>query len=254
LYVYLLPLILTVDIGNSFTKIALLQEGEILTKWSEAKDHALDRIEGLILEHGSSLACIGWINVNQAFDLEAALTKRLKKLPAIFRIDKESNLPIENRYRSPETLGTDRIVSVIGGRTLVSTGNLLVIDAGTALTYDYAEGNAYLGGGIAPGMAMRFRALHEFTARLPLLSPEGKAELIGRNTAESIQSGVINGMLAEMDGVIRQYQDRGDGALSVILTGGDASFFEKRLKNINFASSNLIHLGIYHILTHLKLT
>ncbi|MCB0841544.1 MAG: type III pantothenate kinase, partial [Bacteroidetes bacterium] len=126
----------------------------------------------------------------------------------------------------------------------------LVIDAGTAITYDFATANGeYKGGGIAPGMAMRFRALHEFTARLPLVSSQSDVLLIGDSTTASIQSGVQWGIIAEVEGMISYYKSQISPDLQVFLTGGDSGFFENHLKNINFADSNLILKGIHYILT-----
>ena len=133
--------------------------------------------------------------------------------------------------------------------------DILVIDAGTAITYDIitAEGN-YLGGGISPGITMRYKALHTFTGRLPLLDYYEDAQLIGDDTASSIHSGVLNGALAEMEGIIQSYQ-LVYPALKIILTGGDHNYFDKRLKIKTFAAPNLVLEGlnlilIFNIETH----
>ncbi|MCI4671110.1 MAG: type III pantothenate kinase [Bacteroidia bacterium] len=241
-------MVLSIDIGNTLTKFALIEKGRIEAYGSADKDHLQQVLAHVRQKYEDKVQKIGWINVNQVLELQDYLGDW-----EVFcqLIDSTTDFPIKNAYKTPDTLGTDRIVAVIGAQTRISDGAVLVIDAGTAITYDYAdEYGTYHGGGIGPGMNMRFKALHEFTARLPLLEAEEIAPLVGQSTQESILSGVVNGMAAEIDGIINNYKSIQKGKLTVFLTGGDASFFEKRLKNINFASSNLIHLGIYHILTH----
>lgn len=169
----------------------------------------------------------------------------------VLRIDRDTALPIGNRYRSPQTLGMDRICAAIAGRDRAPQGPVLVINAGTAITYDYvdAEGD-YLGGGIAPGMRGRFRALHEFTAALPLVDPAGPLQLIGDDTETSIRSGVLNGLLAEIEGIVARYRDLAGPALSVFLTGGDTEFLGNHLKSVTFADANLLLYGINSIILH----
>ncbi|MCL4138195.1 UNVERIFIED_CONTAM: hypothetical protein GTU68_027016 [Idotea baltica] len=139
---------------------------------------------------------------------------------------------------------------MIGAKSICKDVPILVIDAGTAITYDFANATGeYIGGGIAPGMAMRFRALHEFTARLPMISPDENVALIGDSTETCIQSGVQWGTIAEIERIIDYYKNQVSEDLQVFLTGGDTSYFENHLKNINFADSNLILKGIHFILT-----
>lgn len=160
------------------------------------------------------------------------------------------SLPIAHRYRTPETLGIDRIVGVIGALAVTGGGPVLVIDAGTALTYDLADAAAvYLGGAISPGLQMRFEALHQFTARLPRVAPVAAPPWLGDSTETSIQAGILHGMRAEIAGIIAQYQAHWGGRLRVFLTGGDLPYFENHLKSVNFADSDLILKGIRYILT-----
>jgi type III pantothenate kinase len=159
-----------------------------------------------------------------------------------------TTVPIINNYGSPETLGKDRLAGVIGAKHWMPNSNILVIDAGTAITYDLVTANGeFLGGGISPGIAMRYKALHTFTGRLPLLDYYGDAELIGTDTASSIHSGVLNGAVAEMEGIIKGYQPLYPG-LKIILTGGDHNYFDKRLKIKTFAALNLVLEGLNLIL------
>jgi type III pantothenate kinase len=128
--------------------------------------------------------------------------------------------------------------------------DVLVIDAGTAVTYDLMTSDGcYQGGSISPGILMRYKALHTFTERLPLLSPEGQPELTGRDTAGSIHSGVINGLVSEVEGIVNEYL-RVFPRLKIILTGGDHNYFDKRLKVKTFAAPNLVLEGLNIILNY----
>jgi type III pantothenate kinase len=153
-----------------------------------------------------------------------------------------------NKYNTPETLGKDRLAGVVGAMQLMPASDILVIDAGTALTYDIVTSSGeYLGGAISPGITMRYKALHTFTNRLPLLDYNDDAQLIGYDTSSCIHSGVLNGAAAEMEGIIQQYRQIYPG-LRIILTGGDQNYFDKRLKIKTFAAPNLVLEGLNLIL------
>ncbi len=244
--------ILTVDMGNTRTQCGLFEAGALL--WVERMENQSLRESwpGMLEKIPAKTALqVGWMSVSRPLELaQLPGWERFNHSPEIRFISSQDQLPIENRYATPKTLGTDRIVAVIGGLSLTGGGPLLVIDAGTAITYDVAdETGAYLGGGIAPGIQMRFQALHSFTARLPLIEAIDFPPVTGNSTETSIQAGVLQGVLAEVRGRIKQYRSLYGPALSVILTGGDAPFFENHLKNLNFADANLNLRGIYHILT-----
>lgn len=167
-----------------------------------------------------------------------------------FILDPSLPLPIANRYSTPETLGVDRIAGACGARALFPDMPSLVIDCGTCITFDLVDASGtFLGGGISPGLRMRFKAVHTFTKRLPLVEPVGHPALIGDSTSSCIQSGVVNGLVAEIDGIVAQYQLRFPG-LRVILTGGDARFFENQLKASIFAVPELVLSGLNSILIH----
>ena len=191
---------------------------------------------------------VGWIQV--AGDTDPRQWQGWPEGTQFLPIHTGMALPIAHRYRSPATLGIDRIVGVIGALALVGKGPVLVIDAGTAITYDVADAEGvYLGGSISPGLQMRFRALHAFTARLPLVAPVADPPLTGDTTETAIQAGVIEGLRAEVAGIIARYRDRYGEALPVFLTGGDLPYFENQAKSLNFADPDLILKGISHILT-----
>ena len=159
-------------------------------------------------------------------------------------------LPIQNLYSTPETLGVDRIAAVCGAQTTFPNEKCLVIDMGSCITYDYLnEKGEYHGGSISPGLNMRFKAVHTFTAKLPLVKPLADPALIGTTTASNIQSGVINGLTEEIKGIISLYQHK-FGNIRVILCGGDAHFFENKLKGVIFAIPELVLIGLNSILSH----
>jgi type III pantothenate kinase len=159
-------------------------------------------------------------------------------------------LPIKILYATPQTLGVDRIAGSCGALQLFPGKNTLVIDAGTCITYDFTDSSKqYYGGSISPGLKMRFQAVHTFTARLPLVSPAENPELIGNSTETSIQSGIVNGTVAEIDGIIDRYRQKYPD-LQVILCGGDGPFFENKLKASIFASPDLVLIGLNSVLIH----
>lgn len=168
--------------------------------------------------------------------------------PNCLLLDNTVSLPFVNRYRTPETLGSDRLAAIAGAYSLFPNENCLVIDAGTALTYDIITANSeYLGGAISPGLRMRFKALHDQTNKLPLVKSGGNEEkLVGDDTISAIKSGVVNGTISEINGIIERYKQTYK-ALRVIITGGDAKYFESNLKASIFVSPDLVLLGLERI-------
>ncbi|WNJ16158.1 type III pantothenate kinase [Pontibacter sp. G13] len=244
--------LLAIDIGNTRSKAALFHQGAMVSDGS-METETLEQGIGEYLKHIDSAVelQIGWVSVAQTIDPNSwnCLT-RFSKVE-LHEIDHRYPLPIGNAYATPETLGMDRIVAAIGAKQQVIDDPVLVIDAGTAITYDAVDAErVYQGGGIAPGVSMRFRALNAFTARLPLVQAQLDVPLVGDSTESSIRTGVINGTRMEISGTIEAYQGVYGQNLKVFLTGGDSALFENHVKNINFADSKLILKGIFHILTH----
>jgi type III pantothenate kinase len=157
-------------------------------------------------------------------------------------------MPFKNLYGTPKTLGVDRLALVSAASAQFSGKDVLVIDAGTCITYDFiTKENSYLGGAISPGLRMRYQALNNLTAHLPLLDTKRPDHFIGQSTEQAIHSGVVFGVLNEMEGVIEAYKEKYSD-LTVILTGGDANFLSKQLKSSIFANSNFLLEGLNHIL------
>ena len=245
-------MILALDIGNSFAKIASFDaQGNITQQWKYPTQSLASGLEEICATVGG-IEAVGWISTagRQAIN-QLPIWEQVIPRPRFYPVNALSKLPINLKYKTPETLGGDRIVAAIAACSLQPGKPVLVIDAGTAITYDFVDASGcYLGGGIAPGIRMRFEALHHFTASLPLVEGVKKTPLIGDSTKSSIRSGVQNGALAEVEGIIDRYRDRFGPEVQVFLTGGDSSFFEMRLKKLNFASPNLVLEGIYIIVTY----
>jgi type III pantothenate kinase len=166
----------------------------------------------------------------------------------VINLDVSTKVPFQNHYKSPETLGVDRIALVSAAVKNYKEHNVLIIDAGTCITYDFINReNKYLGGAISPGIRLRYQSLNNLTANLPLIKTKMPQNVIGNTTEESIHSGIINGIINEIEGTISRYDEKYKD-LTVILTGGDANFLSKRLKSSIFANSNFLLEGLNYIL------
>ncbi len=243
---------LTIDRGNTRTKVGYFRGNELLRVASCLPEDLEETVISFVYESLEEIPLhVGWISVNQRENISTwPIWRGIKTLANIKEFSTKDSFPVENAYSTPETLGIDRLVAVVGATRLISAPPALVIDLGSAITYDILDSSStYLGGGISPGMNMRFQALATFTARLPLVEPQKKFDLVGNSTHDSIRSGVVNGLLEELRGIIQRYKSQFSEDLSVILAGGDAHFFEKRLKSVNFVEQNLVLWGIRELLS-----
>jgi type III pantothenate kinase len=233
---------LTIDIGNSLTKIIVFEDTAPVFKYTT---------RGLTLKYLEKLLKIYPIEdcmLSSVVEVDKKLLERLKKLSSFEKLTASTKIPLKNFYKTPSTLGNDRLANVIAAGFLFPGKNVLVIDAGTCVKYDFLnKNNAYLGGSITPGLEMRFKALHHFTGKLPLVKPVGFKILTGRTTVEAIESGVIIGMVEEMKGFIHRYKIKYK-SLIIILTGGDASRFERELNLSIFAAADLVNIGLNEII------
>lgn len=165
-------------------------------------------------------------------------------------LDHQTKLPIKNLYETPETLGKDRLAAAVGANELFPDQNLLIIDAGTAITYDLvSEKNEFIGGNISPGLQMRFKALNHFTGKLPLVSYSEEFQTIGRNTTDAIRAGVQNGILYEVAQTIELFNKNYQN-LQIVMTGGDSIFFDKKLNYTIFVHFNITLIGLNRILEY----
>ena len=193
---------------------------------------------------------ISRIIVSSVGALTEIILEKVKNFRDVVVLSHQTKVPFTNLYHSPNTLGVDRIALVSAASVNYPNQNVLTIDAGTCVTFDFInKNNEYLGGAISLGLQMRFKALHHFTNKLPLLDEIKLDSFIGSDTKTSIESGVINGLLIEIDGVINQYKEK-FGELTIVLTGGDGYYLSKRLKNSIFANPNFLQEGLNSILTY----
>jgi len=236
---------LCIDWGNSRVKAALFQEENLLETHNFREDEALTSIMDLVEAHKPEAAIISSV-ANHPPELKALLQERAK----VIVLNSDIMLPIINAYHSPGTLGADRIALAVAAHHFNPAVNNLVISIGTAITYNFVHKNkTFRGGAITPGIEMRFRALNEYTDKLPLVTAKGELLLLGYDTETNIRSGVLNGIAAEMDGMINNFREQFQD-INVYLTGGDSSFFADKLKNQIFADSQLLLKGLNLILRY----
>lgn len=241
---------LLIDVGNTAIKAACFKERQLIRAVRASRSDAQELEEALLklIPSEPKHAFISNVAHGQP-ELEAFLQRA--EIPFTY-FTPETKLPIENKYETPETLGRDRISNAVAANVIFPGKPVVIIDAGTCIKFDFiTRKGEYFGGSIAPGIDMRFRALHEFTARLPLLNRTDTVYLIGKNTREAIQSGVINGALAEVKGVLEQYQMTHKD-LQVIITGGDFALLERNLKTSVQPEPWLTLKGLNEILLHQK--
>ena len=235
---------LILDIGNTYTKIAVFKKNVMLEKVAISSDLIDNNIQKLQKKYPLK-NCI----VSSVTKLRSDTIKCIGVFDKSIELNQKTNVPFQNHYKTPTTLGVDRIALASASVSQYSNQNTLVIDAGTCITYDFINtSNEYLGGAISPGISIRYKALHQFTANLPLLEPD-TYQLIGKDTKSPIHSGVLNGLIHEVDGIIDQYSNKYSN-LTVVLTGGDTIFLAKKLKSSIFANPNFLLEGLNSILIH----
>lgn len=229
-------MLLTIDVGNTRIKAAVFERDTILGIFIFTKETLLAEVDSILKKfpkiQNLVVASVGNIEKEQFLSLKNSI--------GIHFVTHESKFPFTNLYGTPTTLGIDRMVLATGATLQFPNQNRLVIDAGTCITYDFIDENDnYKGGAISPGIRLRYQSLNDYTAKLPLLTKKYPEDYIGNSTQESIHSGVINGVALEIDGFIELYKTE-YAKFIIILTGGDAEFLAKRLKNTIFAHSNFL--------------
>jgi type III pantothenate kinase len=247
-------MILAADIGNSRVKLGLFEGGVLRDVLVFPHADLLVQLPAhpAWQEIRRGLQYLGLASVGKG-EMAQTLLKAFDWLgpEQVLQIDTRTPMPIGNRYATPATLGVDRICAAAGAFAQHGRGPLLVIDAGTAITYDYVDAAGdYQGGGISPGLRTRFRALQHFTAALPLVEAEGELPLVGFDTVTSIRSGVVNGLIGEINHFVTAYRALAGDGMPVFLTGGDTTFLGNHLKNINFADAHLLLRGIHTVISH----
>ena len=236
---------LIIEQGNTSTKVAIYAEGNLKASFvyktfDKSKLKPLFDVYSLDKGIYSTVA-----------DVDEDLIAYLKEyLSCFIYFDNDVRLPITIKYKTPHTLGKDHIAAVVGAYYLQPNRNILIIDAGTCITYELLEASgSYLGGNISPGMTTRFKALNDYTKKLPLVNEREEVPCWGTCTEDAIRAGVVNGIVFEMDGYIDKAKELYSDVL-VFLTGGHSFYFESRLKNSIFADINLVLTGLNRILEY----
>lgn len=236
---------LVIDIGNTQYKICVFHYQEmVFHSYYQKLDAQL--IQNLIAEHHitkgiySDTRGINQVQFYQLFPKNFPITE----------LSHETSLPLKLDYETPLTLGKDRIAGAVGARTQFPEQPVLVIDIGTAITIDFVSADGIFQGGIiSPGPELRYKALHQFTGKLPLLEPVENASIIGKSTKSSIEAGVQNGILYEISGYISHYINT-HANLKILTTGGYSYLFDNKINYPIFADSFLIPKGLNQILNH----
>ncbi|PLX04149.1 MAG: pantothenate kinase [Marinilabiliales bacterium] len=235
---------LIIDEGNTRVKTAIYSDRRKLW-YLEKPQFRLNDIEKVLNKYKPEGAIYSTVRKNEQNEEYANLKEQLN---LFIDFDYKTPVPIKNLYQSKATLGLDRLAAAVAAKALFPGKNILVIDAGTAITYEFiSSGGEYQGGNISPGINIRFSALNNGTGRLPLVSGSEIDFLVGKNTEEAIIAGVLNGVLFEVSKYIEQFKQQNKNAC-VIVTGGDCKFFDNKLKNDIFAVADLVLMGLYEIL------
>ena len=239
---------LVIDIGNSLTKYAVFENRRLLHLETSESNLFLSKIKDVFENYPK----IEYALISSVGKLENKEKEVLALFCKVHVLSHTSKVPFKNSYATPNTLGMDRIALATAAFYQYQRKNVLVIDMGTCITYDLMnDAGEYIGGAISPGFHMRYKAMHAQTEKLPLLTPEDLLDFVGNSTETCMHSGVINGLINELDGTIDQYRARFQD-LTVILTGGDSQFFVKRLKNSIFANSKFLVEGLNCLLEYNK--
>ena len=236
---------LIIDVGNSRVKMAVFNNSELIHYEIFTYENMLKESLMLIENYGCKKGIISFVGPVKKNEIN-----ELKSKIDLIILNSETKSPFKNCYSTPKTLGVDRIALVSSAVKKFPNQNVLIIDAGTCITYDFINSNAeYFGGGISPGVQMRYKSLNVFTEKLPLLEPVFPSDYIGDSTVNSMHSGIMNGVISEIDGTIDMYKEKNQD-LTVVLTGGDVNFLSNRLKNSIFANPNFLLEGLNRILTY----
>ena len=235
---------LIIDEGNSRCKAYVFENNAIVAR-ETGSEISNEQLTSLVSKHNVS-KIISTSTRRAEFELPTELSH-----VSHVQFNAQTKLPITIDYKTPETLGRDRIAAAVGARSLLPETNVLIIDMGTAITIDFIDNQGvYHGGIISPGATMRARAMNQFTGCLPLVDLPANAELTGKSTEEALQFGILNGIRFEIDGYISRYMHLYEG-LQVIVTGGDAELIDHKRVSIIF-EPDLVAIGLNGILSYLN--
>jgi len=230
---------LCLDFGNTRLKAAIFHGGEVLKEWV-LPDGTPETMSGILDEYKPVSSILASVILH-----DPAIETLLWKHTKFHKLSASTRLNFSTPVGKPETIGADRLALAAAAVHYFPGRNNLIIGLGSCITYNFInQYHQFLGGNISPGMDMRFRAMHEFTAKLPLVQAEWNIPLLGYDTKSNMQSGVILGMAGEIDGMIERYASR-FGNFNVVLTGGNSAYFASLLKNRIFADFNFLFKGLY---------
>jgi type III pantothenate kinase len=229
------------DFGNTRMKCAVFTDGSFAQEQVLADDSE-ETVKALLDRYQPDRTIL-----SSVIDHNPGLETLLQQRTHFHKLGHLSRLPVTTPVGKPETIGADRLALVVAAVTLFPGKNNLVIGLGSAITYNYVNKyREFIGGGISPGMEMRFKSLQVFTAKLPLVKADWNFPLAGYDTRTNILSGVILGMAKEIDGMIEAYEEKYDN-FNVLLSGGDSAYFTRHMKKRIFADPYLIYKGLYAI-------
>ncbi len=232
--------VFVVDAGNTAVKIGVFEKDEIIEN-HRFVNNSMANIMALQERFNFPPSILSSV-LNSV-----ATSSLMQQLDTCILVDAAMTFPIHLNYNSPETLGIDRICNAIACATAKPNHAAVSIDIGTCIKFDFIDKtNTYQGGSIAPGIALRFKSLNDYTANLPLLKEISKINSVGKSTTESILSGVMNGIQAEINGMMQNYLNEFDD-LTFFMTGGDLQYFDFPVKNNIFVDYNLTLKGLYQI-------
>ena len=235
---------LIIDTGNTRTKLAIFKDDYLQLLIKVKNNKILTELNRIFNEKDIANTII-----SSVARIDENVISFVTKNSRLLLLNSETKIPFKNLYKTPKTLGVDRIALMAAAQKTHPNKNVLVIDAGTCITYDFLNAkNEYFGGAIAPGIKMKYKAMHQFTANLPLLKPKINVK-IGNTTKNAMHQGVINGTVLEINGIIKQYEEKNDN-LTIVLTGGDTNLLAKLLKSGIFANPNFLLEGLNYILNY----
>lgn len=235
---------LIIDIGNTSTKLAVFKGTKKISS-VRINDLSCEEFEKTLNDKNLKKVIISSVKRLPHFVTDLLVSH----IPLIHILSHNSKLPFTIDYETPDTLGTDRLAGVAGAYNMFPGEDILIIDAGTAITYDFLIGTTYKGGNISPGIEIRFRALHKFTGRLPILSLTENYTSPGLNTHDAILAGVINGSIYEINEYIRTFVKNHKNS-KIILAGGDSEFLkDKLIHKVTFIPEIVID-GLNYILEY----
>lgn len=230
-----------IDIGNTQIKIAFWEK-RVLQPVHRVS--FLEEAAKILISYPKSQGIVCNVGIS-----EEVLAPYLPLWGNPIVLSAQTPIPIQNQYKTPQTLGVDRLAAAVGAATLFPEESVLLVDVGTAIKMDWVMPDlGFMGGYISPGIRIRFQSLHTFTQRLPLIEPQNFSELFGQSTQDCLLAGVMQGTLAEIEGMIQKFQ--AERPFRLVFSGGDAHFFESQIKTTKFTEPNLVLIGLHRILQH----